>query len=155
MPCTPLVSSDHSIGTEATQVQVTVSETCTAAAYNSKSLEEKATALLTNREIKSLGPGYSLFGTVKVTVLTASVSSTSHPLVFLSFQAHGTWVYGLSFKAQELIKKEIEGKTKDQALQILGAMPGVERGSISFTGFMDETRLPKDSIHLHIILIVM
>src|SRR5439155_15531250 len=32
LPCTPTVISDHSIGAEATQVKVTISETCSAVA---------------------------------------------------------------------------------------------------------------------------
>ena len=151
LPCSPTVTPNHQVGDEAIQVQVTVSETCSAAAYNSQLLEEKARALLTSQAYKNLA-GYSQFGDIQVSVKQAS---TTHNLVFLSFKATGIWVYGLSSKAQERIKNLITGKTRDQALKILAAMPGIERGSISFTGFSDETRLPQNSTYIHIILIVM
>ena len=150
LPCSPTLTPNQNVGDEAIQVKVTISETCTAAALNSNDLTMKAMQLLTSQEYKKLGSGYSLFGTANVSVIQATI--TPH-LVFLSFKATGMWVYGLSSKAQELIKKEIEGKTRDQVLKILGAMPGIERGTISFTGFTDERRLPKSS-YIHIILFV-
>ena len=151
LPCSSTVTPNRNAGDEAIQVKVTVSETCTAVAYNSQSLAEKATALLTTQANKKL-EGYSKFGDIQTRVIQASIT---HNLVFLSFSAHSMWVYGLSSKSQERIKNLITGKTTDQALQILAAMPGIERGSISFTGFTDEGRLPKNSTYIHIILIVM
>ena len=44
-------------GDEATQVQVTVSETCSAVAYNSQELTATATELLTTQALKKLGSG--------------------------------------------------------------------------------------------------
>jgi hypothetical protein len=152
LPCSPTVTPNRNVGDEAIQVKVTVSETCTAAAYNSNDLTMRATQLLTTQAYKKLGSDYSLFGTANVYTVQAT---TTPNLVFLSFKATGIWVYGLSAKAQESIKSLIAGKSKDQALQILAAMPGIERAYISFTGFTDDTKLPKNSSYIHIILIVM
>ncbi len=148
--CSETVSPNHHVGDEAIQVQVTVSETCTAAAYNSQSLKVKATTLLTTQANKKLA-GYSLFGTPQVIVTQASVT---HNLVFLSFKAISTWVYGLSSKAQELIKKEIEGKTTQQAVTLLASSKGIEQVSIQFTGFGDDTRLPKNSRYIHFVILI-
>src|SRR6266487_5709263 len=49
LPCTPTQTTDHSIGAEAIQVKITVSETCSAVAYNSQELETKATDILTRQ----------------------------------------------------------------------------------------------------------
>jgi hypothetical protein len=154
LPCNPTVSSTHQPGDEATQVKVTVSLTCSAIAYDTKSLAVKTAALLSTQAGKKVGPGYTLFGTVKVTVLQATVTHTTPPLVFLSFHASGTWVYGLSATAQEQIKELVAGKTTEHALKLLAALPGIERGAIRFTGFGDATRLPKTTGYIHVIFIV-
>jgi hypothetical protein len=154
LPCNPIVTSDHRIGDEATQVKVTVSQTCSAIAYNTHVLETKAAQLLTSQALKKLGSGYSVFGEIHVSVKEPTV--TQHPnLVFLSFHASGTWVYGLSQTAQEHIKKLIAGKSKQEALQLLASLPGVEQSSIRFTGFGDDTRLPKNSGYIHLTIFVM
>ena len=79
----------------------------------------------------------------QVRVTQASVTSTPPPLVFLSFHASGTWVYGLSHTAQEQIKHLIAGKTTQEAVTLLASLPGVEQASIRLSGFGDNTRLPK------------
>jgi VCBS repeat-containing protein len=154
LPCTPTVSSDHQSGQEATQVKVSVSETCSAVAYNSQELERKATGLLTRQAVQKVGVGYSLFGEVHVKVTQTSVTHTPTPLVFLSFKAHGTWIYGLSQKAQEQIKHMIAGKTTQQAVTLLASSKGIEQVSIRFTGFGDNTRLPKNTGYIHLTIFV-
>jgi hypothetical protein len=152
VPCNPTVTSDHPIGAEATQVKVTVSETCSAVAYNSQELERKATELLKRQAATKLGTGNSLFGNIQVSVKEATVTHTTTPLVFLSFKATGTWIYALSHTAQEHIKKIIAGKSKQQALQVLASLPGIEKAVISWG---EDTRLPKDGIYIHIRLLIL
>jgi hypothetical protein len=154
LPCTPTITSDHQPGDEATSVTVTVSQTCSAVAYNSQELETKATAYLVTQAQHTARAGYSLFGPVNVSVKQARISSTAPHLVFLSFKATGTWMYGLSSTAQAHIKTVIVGKTTQQALSLLGSMPGVEQATIRFTGFGDATRLPTSTGYIHIMLIV-
>jgi VCBS repeat-containing protein len=154
LPCSPTVISDHQPGGEATQVKVTVSQTCSAIGYNSQELATKAIAFLAIQALHKTGAGYSLFGTVHVWVKQASVTTTPHPLVFLSFQSSGTWIYGLSHTAQQQLKHIVAGKTKQQAVTLLASLPGVERVSIRFTGFGDNTRLPKNSSYIHILLFI-
>jgi len=154
LPCSPTITSDHVIGQEARQVNVTVSQTCSAVAYNSQDLATKATAFLATQAQQKTGAGYSLFGTVHVWVKQASVTSTPHPLVFLSFHASGTWVYGLTHTAQEQIKHLIAGKTTQQAIRLLASLPGVEQVSIRFQGFGDAIRLPKNTGYMHLTIFV-
>jgi hypothetical protein len=144
--CTPKISSDHQIGQEATQVHVTVSETCSDIAYNTQDLQSKATQLLTAQAVKKLGSGYSVLGDVQVTTTTAIVTA-SHPII--AFSCTGVWVYALSNQEQAFIKKMIAGKTTEKALQLLSSLPGIERVSTSWDA---NTKLPKDvsSIHLAI-----
>ena len=151
LPCTPTVTSDHPIGQEASLVKVTVSATCSAVAYTSQGLVEKATALLFTEARQKLGTGYSLIGDVEVSIKQATVTRTSKPLVFLSFFSQSTWVYALNKSESQHIKQLIAGKTKQAALHILLSVPGIERASIAWG---DETRLPKDSQQIHIVFTV-
>src|SRR6266496_126107 len=48
LPCTPTVASDHRPGAEATQVNVTVSETCSAVAYNIDAVQAQTQTFLAN-----------------------------------------------------------------------------------------------------------
>jgi hypothetical protein len=154
LPCTPTVSSNHQPGDEATQVKVTVSETCSAVAYNSEELAAKAAAFLATKARQKAGAGYSLFGTVQVHVTQASVTNTTKPLVFLSFKASGMWIYALSQQSQQQIKHRIAGKTTQQAMNLLASMPGVEQAAIRCSGFGDATKLPKESSDIHLAIIV-
>jgi hypothetical protein len=151
LPCTPTQTADHPIGAEATQVKVTVSETCSAVAYNRDALERKATDLLTRQAAAKIEIGYSLFGEVQVTVTQATATHTTTPLVFLSFHAQGTWIYGLSYTVQEQIKKLIAGKSKQESLHLLASLPGIEHASIAWG---DDTKLPKNVQNIHLNILV-
>lgn len=149
--CATTTTGDHQPGEEAVQVKVTVSETCSAVAYDQASLQTKVTALLTQQAAKQLGTGYSLLDTVQVSVKQATVNHTP-PLVFLSFHAQGTWVYALSQAEQGHIKQLIAGKTKQAALHILQSLPGIERVSLQSSGFGDDTRIPKNLSAIHLMI---
>lgn len=150
LPCAPTVTSDHQPGQEAMQVKVTVSQTCSAVAYNSQEVAEQATVFLSTQALHNVGAGYSMFGTVKVSITQATIQKQ----VLVSFSASGTWVYGLSQTAQQHIKHLIAGKTTQNALQLIASLPGVERAAIRFTGFGDAARLPKDTSYIHIRIFV-
>ena len=145
-PCTPKITSDHQIGQEATQVHVTVSETCYGIAYNTQELQTKATQLLTAQAVKKLGMGYSILGDVQVTTTTAAVTA-SHPII--AFSCSGVWVYALSTQAQAHIKDLIKGKTTHDAMHLLQTLPGIERVS---TQWDVNTKLPKDTQYIHLVI---
>src|SRR5258707_3443293 len=145
-PCTPTITTDHQIGNEATQVKVTVSETCSGVAYNTQELETKATQLLTTQALKKLGTGYSLLGDVQVTTNTATVTA-SRPTI--TFTCNGVWVYALSNQAQKHIKDLIKGKTTQDAMHLLQTLPGIERVSTSWDV---NTKLPKDTQNIHLVI---
>jgi len=147
LPCTPTTTADHQTGQEATQVKVTVSETCSAVAYNSLQVETRAMQLLIIQEEKKLGTGYSELGDPQVSVTTASAQNKK---VVVSFNAQGLWVYALATQEQQYIKKLIAGKTKENAMQLLSALPGIERASIQWS---DDTKLPKDTLYIHLVII--
>src|SRR5258708_21945966 len=145
-PCTPTITTDHQIGQEATQVKVTVSETCSGVAYDTQELANKATQLLTTQAIKKLGTGYSMLGDVQVTTNAATVTG-ARPII--AFSCNGVWVYALSDKAQAHIKNLIKGKTTQDALHLLQSLPGIERVSTSWDV---NTKLPKDLSYIHLMI---
>ena len=148
--CTPTTTADHQAGAEATQVKVTVSETCSAIAYNSQELTSNVTQLLTAQATKKFGTGYSMLDTPQVNITQAESNHTAPFLVFLTFHAQSTWVYALTSQDQQLLKKLIAGKTTAKALQLLTRLPDIERMSLESSGFGDSSRIPKaiSSIHL-------
>jgi len=148
LPCNPIISPDHQIGEEATRVTVSVSETCSAAAYNTDQLQRKALLLLSSQERRTLGARYSEVGSLHVTVTQATSRGTTPTLVFSSVS---TWVYALSAKDQERIKALIAGKTKQEALQLLSSLPGIEHVAIAWR---DDTKLPKDTRYIHLVLLI-
>jgi hypothetical protein len=148
LPCTPTQTSDHQPGQEAREVKISVSETCSAVAYNNDALIAKATELLSHQALQHLGTGYSLFGIVQVSITQATATRTTPTVIFT---CQGTWVYGISQQTQQHIKQLIAGKSKQVALKLLLSLPGVENASIE--GY-DTTKLPKNitSIHFNIVV---
>ncbi len=148
LPCTPTVSSDHQPGQEAKEVKISVSETCSAVAYNSNELLSKVTDLLSRKALQKLGTDYSLFGQVQVSIFQATITRTIPTLIF---SCQGTWVYAISPHAQQSIKQLISGRPRDEAIKVLLSLPGIERASIEGE---NNSRLPKNitSIHLQIII---
>ncbi len=145
-PCTPTVRSDHQPGEEAKQVTVSVSEMCNSAAYKTKELQKDATLLLNSQALQKLGAGYSLIGNVQIMVKQATITGTHINLEFFSL---GTYTYKLSTKAQERIKKLIAGKTTQEAMQLLLALPGIKSAVIHFD---ENTKLPKDPRNIQLVV---
>jgi len=145
MPCIPTTTADHRAGDEATQVQVTVSETCTAIAYNTQELTSQATQQLTVQAAKNAGKGYRLSGNVQVTITKAT---TQHRTVVLSFTCQGTWVYQIN---ESQIKALVSGKPRLDALHLLALLSGVRHVTIG--GITDNTLLPEDTTHIHLLII--
>ena len=149
LSCPITTTASNQPGQEATQVKVTVSETCSSIAYDTQTLETKVTALLTAQAIKKLGAGYSILENPQITVTQATTAKR----VMLSFTSVSRWVYALNSQEQNHIKKIIAGKTKEQALQRLYSLPGIEQVSMQFAGFGDDTSIPKNLSNIHLTII--
>ncbi len=147
-PCAPTVTADHQPGAEAGQVTVTVSETCSAVAYDKAALQAKATELLSHQAIQQLGTGYNLLGDAQVTITQVTVT---HAIPTLIFSCQGTWVYALSQEVQQQMKQLIAGKPKQEAIKLLLSWPGIEKASIRWD---EETKLPESLNALHLVIFV-
>jgi hypothetical protein len=147
LPCTPLVNPDHEIGTEATEVQVTVSLVCTGEVYRTNAYQAQMTQLVTHAALP-LGPGYQQTGTIQ-----ASVTATTyrpHGAVILAVKGAGTWTYQINATERAAIVERIAGKSKAQATALLLAMPGVQSAAI------DEQRsdqLPGDGSRIQVMIV--
>jgi hypothetical protein len=151
IPCSPTTTTDPAVGAEATQVRITVAESCTAIAYNNQELTNRATRLLLTQATRTLGPGYMLVGNVQVTLTQATAHPTSSA-VSLFFTGQSTWVYTLTNRMQQQIKALVAGKPRLTALRLLARLPGLHQVSIS--GIPDNQLLPDDLTHLHVLLVV-
>jgi hypothetical protein len=147
LPCAPQVSADHQINEEASSIKVTATLTCSGVAYNQTTLEQQATQLLTTQAFKKLGPGYSVYGTIQVTV-THAIPTRTIPTLALSLS--GTWTYALSSRQQQRVKDLVKGKTYQEALHILLSLPGIEKASLAWD---EHTKLPEDPKDIHLLLI--
>ncbi len=147
LPCTPAVTADHHPGDETTQVKVTVSETCSAIAYNTQQLAIRVTQLLTHQALRRLGTGYSLIPTVQVTVTQGTLRQQKTATI--TFIAQGTWVYAIDNIKQQHIKTLITGKTRREALQLLSSLPGIEKVSTSWD---ENTKLPKNPGNIYFVV---
>ena len=152
--CTPTITADHQPGEESTTVKVTVNETCSAVAYNQDTLQAKVTDLLDHQAAKTLGTGYSILEKPHISITQATINHTSvSSVTFLSFNAQSIWIYALTAKEQNHMKNIIAGNPKNKALELLASLPGIERVAMQSSGFGDDTRIPKDISHIHLLVI--
>jgi len=151
VPCTSTVTPDHKAGSEATQVSVTVSETCTGEVYNTSALDGLLMQTMTQQATKQLGHGYSLVGDLQ-TSITKTTMNTRQGTATLQVKISSTWVYQFSQAQQDQMKLTIRGKSKDEAIAMLLQMPGVQTVSISTK---NGNAIPTDTqrIHLNFILL--
>ncbi len=146
-PCTRTVTADHQAGAEAARVTVTVSQQCTAIAYEAVVLRKRATQELAQR----VGTHYSLVGAVQVSVLHARIIDQRREVASTTVHIEGTWIYQFSQQELQRIKQLLAGKTPTQAAHILLGLPGIQRAAIA--GIGESRSLPKDSscIQVHIL----
>lgn len=151
LPCTPTVSADHPIEAEASSLTVTMSDTCTAVAYDSQQVQDTAMRLLTVQAVHTFGAGYTLVGTVQVSV-TSAITRPNSPQVQLAFTGTGVFASLLTASAQQHLKAMLAGKPRLVALRWLAQQPGIRTASIS--GVSDDQPFPDDLSYLHLLIVV-
>ncbi len=149
LKCTTTVSADHRVGEEATLVQVTLSQTCQAIAYDTAVLRQHVAALLRAKAQRQFGTAYRLVGEIAISSIQ---TTTTDKAVTLACTAQGIWEYTLSEEAAQRLKSTLAGKTKQAALRYLVSLPGIRSATIS--GVEEEQRLPKSLSIIRIVSIV-
>ncbi len=147
-PCTRTVTADPQAGAEAATVTVTVSEQCTAIAYDAVALRKQATQVLICELVQRGGTHYHLVGTVQVSVQHARIIDQKHEVARLTVNIEGMWIYQFNQHELQRIKQLIASKTPSQAVRILLSLPGIQRATIE--GIGENRSLPKDSSRIQV-----
>lgn len=151
VPCTTSVASGHKVGAEASQVQVTVSETCTGEVYNTSAFHDLLMQEITQQATRQLGTGYGLVGDLQTSITKAMVNTRQATATF-QVKVSSTWVYQFSQGQQDQMKLLIRGKSKDEAIALLLHMPGVQTVSISTK---NGTTIPMDIQRIHLNFVIL
>ncbi len=151
VPCTSTVTPDHKVGEEASQVQVTVSETCTGEVYDTSAFHDLLHQEITQQATERLGTGYGLVGDFQ-TSITKAMLNTRQGTATLQVKFSSIWMYQFSQAQQDQIKLTIRGKSKDEAIALLLHTPGVQNASISTK---NGNALPTDIQRIHLNFVIL
>jgi hypothetical protein len=147
--CQQSITPDHRVGDEATQVHITVSETCTGATYNTQSFVRLLTQRVGQEASRQLGGGYTLTGTIQNTILEATPKE--HGTILLQVHSTTSYAYQFTEQQQRNIKAAIAGKSKAQTISILLQVTGVQSVSLSLSAGY---QLPTDPGRIHLVFLV-
>ena len=149
VPCRSRMTPDHQAGSEATQVNVTVSETCTGEVYTTSALNALLMQTATQQAVKQLGKSYNLVGDLQTSITQAAIN-TRQGTATLRVKTISNWVYRFSQAQQQEIKLAIRGKSKSKATVLLLRTPGVQTISLSIK---NGSLLPTDIQQIHLIFV--
>ncbi len=156
MQCRPAVAHDRPVGSNASQVKVSVSVTCHAQVYDHQAVERLVTNALIQQATTTLGTDYSLHGTISATITQAGVPPHAKPgTLTLLVSGQGIWVYQVSAVEQARLTRLIAGLSRQQAIQVLQQqeqdhLAGIH---IQITGlWTDGARLPADPARIHLLV---
>ncbi len=147
LPCTQKIIPDQRPGEEATQITVTVDETCTGIVYTTQHLSTLATQIARADATKRLGTGYTTTG-VQTTITQATPND--HGMIDLQIKSVSLWAYQFGQEQQQAIKTMIAGKNTAQAKTTLLHLAGVQ--SVSLT-LKNGNTVPTDGDHIHLIFL--
>ncbi len=153
LACNPSVSEDHPVGSEATQVTVTVSKTCAGVAYSTARMQAVAQAQnQAEAATRHLGEvGYHLVGEVQVRVVPGSVQQEQGTGIHMQIESRGTWTVQVSEGQVRALAGRIAGKTKQEATRLLLREAGIQQVMLQVTGGHDT--LPADPARIHILVV--
>ena len=142
IPCTTDVSSDHPAGAEATQVTVTLHETCTPVAYNTNDFKSQANNVLSQAATQKYGTGYSLLGNVETSIEKTTLQKSS---IIFTVACSGMWAHDFNvYQLATLIK----GKSRQEATMILQKQNGIAHLAMRVSGTKNNA-LPTDTAQIH------
>jgi hypothetical protein len=147
--CQQSITPNHQPGTAATQVQVTVSETCTGATYNTQDYQNRITEDMTQAATRQLGEGYIQVGAIQSRI--TQVRSADHAFL-LQVKCTASYAYQFTQAQQQQIKALIAGKTKTQAIIALLQIPEIQSVSLSLS---HGDQLPTDTGRIHLTFLLM
>ena len=146
-PCGTRITSDHRVGDPATSLQVTVTAICRGLASPRHAVEEAAQQALAHQATHELEPGYTLSGTIQVTIIQATITEQVPGVATVQVQAEATYAYQLSPQEEQYIRHLIAGTSRQQALSDLLHLPGIQSATVS------AATLPADPDAIQIVIV--
>jgi len=154
--CQPAVTPDHPVGSNASQVTVTVSVTCHAETYDREAVVRLVTNALMQQAATTLGTDYALQGTISTIITQAGAPPHAKPgTLTLLVTGQGAWVYQVRPTEQARLTKLIAGLSRQAAMQVLQQQePGhLAAVHIQVTSlWTDDSRLPADPARIHLLV---
>jgi hypothetical protein len=144
IPCHQSITPDHRAGNEATQVTITVSETCSGATYNTQAFQRLIAQHITQEASRQLGEGYIPTGVIQSSILQATPKDGS---IILQVRSTASYAYQFTQEQQQKLEAMIAGKTQAQAITTLLHVPGLQSVSVS------SATLPTDTKHIRVIVV--
>jgi hypothetical protein len=145
--CQTRITSDHRVGDPATSFQVTATEICRGLASPKNAVEEAAQQALAQQATHELDRGYTLSGTIQVTVLQATITDQARGMATVQVQAEATYAYQLSQQEEQYIRHLIAGTSRQQATSDLLQLPGIQSATVS------AATLPADPDAIQIVIV--
>ena len=156
--CQSAITRDHPVGSEASQVTVSVSVACHAQVYDHEAVVRLVTGALMQQATATLGTDYALRGTISTTITQAGAPPHAKPgTLTLLVTGQGVWVYQVSRAEQARLTRLIAGLSGQQAMHLLQQQePGhLAAVHIQVSGlWTDGSRLPADPARIHLLIAV-
>jgi hypothetical protein len=153
--CMPIVHPDHPVGSEATQVAITVSVTCRGEVYDAEGAKVLAATLLAQQAARTLGSSYEVVGEVTTQIVEVKVVDAHQGTLLLSVSAEGVWSYPFSQTRLHQLASLIAGTRVQDAKTLLLHTQGIRAVTITCSGGNGST-LPTnpDQITLRLLIMV-
>jgi hypothetical protein len=146
LPCHQSTTPNHQPGSEATQVTITVSETCTGTTYNTQQYQDQLAQQMDQQAAKQRGQGYQRSGAIQSSITT---TEQYHNSLTLHVTIAATYAYQMNQDQQQTLAQLVAGKSTTQATTTLLQVPGVQTVAISTNTKNDV--LPSDPHQIHVI----
>ena len=153
--CQPAVTPDHPVGSDASQVTVSISVTCHAQVYDHKAVVRLVTNMIM-QQATTLGTDYALRGTISTTITPVGIPPHAKAgTLTLLVTGQGVWVYQVSATEQARLTRLVTGLSRQQAMHVLQQQePGhLAAVHIQVTGlWASGSRLPADPARIHLLV---
>ncbi len=150
--CVLKTGADHGVGEEAAQVQVSVSQTCQAAAYQQADLQQLVSHVVNQEAVSRFGSGYGLVGDMQISLASTALTSTSQQIAAVNINAVSQWVYQVGNVERQQMSKAIAGKSKQEAFHLLSHLNGIRNVTLNLVGGYNDI-LPQDAGRIQIVVI--
>jgi Baseplate J-like protein len=155
--CQPAVTPDHPVGSDASQVTVSVQVACHAETYDYEAVIRLANGALIQEALMTLGSGYVLHGAISTTITPAGAPPHARPgTLTLLVSGQGVWVYQVNRAEQAHLSRLIAGLSRQQAIRVLQRQEHDHLAAIHIqvTGlWTDDSRLPADPARIQLTVV--